>query len=202
MNKQPVYYLQTDPKWSGISYAASGERTTIGDAGCGPAAMAMILAEWCDKNVTPKIECAWALRNGYKVKGQGTSYSYFVPAAKRYGLTCRLLNASSIYGNSGSPFHATAKGAVDSGHLVIACMGPGTWTTSGHFVLMWGVDGNTVYINDPYTKKAANTRGNYATFKRQVKYYYVIDNPRGRIGGSVNNAIKSAMETLREGMKK
>lgn len=199
MNKQPVVYYQTDPRWSKVDYSTKGEKTTIGASGCGPTAMAMVLATWCDKNVTPKTECAWALRNGYKVRGQGTSYDYFTKAAKRYGLNCRLLNASSIYGESTSPFHATAKGAVNDGHLVIACMGPGTWTSNGHFVLMWGVDGNVVYINDPYTKKAACTRGNYATFKKQVKYYYVIDNPKGRIGGSVNTAIKAAMETLIDG---
>jgi len=41
MNKQPVSYLQTDPRWDACDYSAKGEQTTIGASGCGPTAMAM-----------------------------------------------------------------------------------------------------------------------------------------------------------------
>ena len=47
--KQPVSYLQTDPRWGGQDYSAAGERTTIGASGCGPTAMAMVLATWVDQ---------------------------------------------------------------------------------------------------------------------------------------------------------
>lgn len=177
MNQQPVSYLQTDLKWKSIPYAVAGESATIGGSGCGPTAMAMVLATWADKTVTPKTECAWALSHGYKAKGQGTYYSYFVPAAKRYNLTCVQLNGASIYGNANSTHHKTAKQAVDSGDLVIACMGKGLWTSSGHYVLMYGVEGNMVYINDPASTKIARTHGNYLVFKQQVKYYWVIKRP-------------------------
>ena len=99
VNKQPVVYYQTDPRWKNVSYSAKGESTTIGASGCGPTSMAMVLATWADKTVTPKSECAWALAHGYKAPHQGTYYSYFVPAAKRYNLTCIQLNGASIYGN-------------------------------------------------------------------------------------------------------
>ena len=124
MTKQPVSYLQTDPKWANISYSAKGESTTIGRAGCGPTAMAMVLATWADPAVTPKTEAAWALAHGYKYPHQGTAYSYFVPAAKRYGLECRQITPAYIYGNANSPYHEEAKKALDNGDLVIACMGP------------------------------------------------------------------------------
>ena len=180
MNKQPVSYLQTDPKWANISYSAKGESTTIGRAGCGPTAMSMVLATWADKNVTPKTECAWALAHGYKAPHQGTYYSYFVPAAKRYGLACRQLNSTSIYGNRASDAHQTARAEVEKGNFVIACMGKGLWTSSGHYVLVWGFDGATIYINDPASTKAARTRGDYIQFKRQVKYYWVIERPASK----------------------
>ncbi|MFQ8984972.1 MAG: hypothetical protein ACLR6W_12385, partial [Evtepia sp.] len=72
---------------------------------------------------------------------------------------------------------AQAKGEIAKGNLVIACMGPGLWTSSGHFVLVWEIQGNTVYINDPASTKAARTRGDYTLFRRQVKYYFVIERP-------------------------
>ena len=177
VNKQPVSYFQTDPRWANVSYSAKGESTTIGRAGCGPTSMAMVLATWADPSVTPKTECAWALKNGFKAPHQGTYYSYFVPAAKRYGLTCYQVNSARIYGNANSTAHTTAKNAVDNGDLVIACMGEGLWTSSGHYIVVYGIEGNMVYINDPASSKIARTHGNYLVFKQQVKYYWVIKRP-------------------------
>ena len=177
MNQQPVSYLQTDPRWSAKDYSARGEKTTIGASGCGPTAMSMVLATWADPQVTPATECAWALAHGYKAPHQGTYYGSFPPAAARYGLTCRQMNWSSLYGNPNSSLHAQAKGEIAKGNLVIACMGPGLWTSSGHFVLVWEIQGNTVYLNDPASTKAARTRGDYTLFRRQVKYYFVIERP-------------------------
>lgn len=177
MNEQPVSYLQTDLKWAGVDYSAKGESTTIGASGCGPTAMAMVLATWADPAVTPKTECAWALAHGYKAPRSGTYYGYFPPAAKRYGLTCRRLNTANLYGNAESAYHAQVKAALDRGDLVIACMGKGTWTRSGHYVLVYDIQGSTVYINDPASTKASRTRGDYGTFRREVKYYWVIERP-------------------------
>lgn len=177
MSIQPVSYFQTDPRWKNIPYAVKGESSTIGGSGCGPSSAAMILATWADKNVTPKTECAWALKNGYKALNSGTYYSYFVPAFKRYGLKCIQLNGSNIYGNATASYHAQAKSAVESGDLVIACMGKGNWTRSGHYIVVWNIVGNTVYINDPASTKISRTQGDYSLFKKQVKYYWVIKNP-------------------------
>ncbi len=177
MNTQPVSYLQTDPRWGSLDYSAAGEKTTIRASGCGPTAMAMVLATWADPSVNPATECAWALRHGYKALHSGTYYGYFVPAGARYGLRVRQINAVNIYGNSKSAHHETARRAIEAGHLVIACMGKGTWTSSGHYVLVWKIDGNTIYINDPASTKAHRVRGDYAVFKRQVKYYWVIERP-------------------------
>ena len=177
MNNQPVSYLQTDPRWAGLDYSAPGEKTTIGASGCGPTAMAMVLATWADPNVNPKTECAWALAHGYKAPRQGTYYGYFVPAAARYGLKARQLSWTTIYGNSKSPLHEEARKAVEAGHLVIACMGKGLWTSSGHYVLVWKIQGNIVYINDPASTRAVRTQGDYNLFKTQVKYYWVIERP-------------------------
>ena len=142
--------------------------------------MAMVLATWADKNVTPKTECAWALAHGHKYPHQGTAYDYFVPAANRYGLQCWRVNTANIYGNTKSPHHETARKAVENGRLVIACMGKGLWTSSGHYVLVWKISGNTIYINDPASTRPARTQGDYSLFKQQVKYYWVIQGPENK----------------------
>lgn len=201
MENRPVVYYQTDPRWKNEPYALPGETSTIGSAGCGPTAMAMVLATWCDKSVTPLTECKWSLANGCKALHQGTYYSYIPKAGKRYGLRCYQLNASSIYGNASSIFHDEAKNAITDGHLIIACMGKGLWTSSGHYVLVWKINGNVVYINDPASSRVERTNGNYSVFKRQVKYYFVIEHPKGvepemsnlEIQNLVDERIKSAI---------
>ena len=177
MSQQPVSYLQTDPRWRDTDYSAPGEKTTLGASGCGPTAMSMVRATWASRSVTPETECRWALKNGWKCPHSGTYYGYFVPAGKRYGLNVRRLNTASIYGNAKSPCHAEAKAALDRGDLVIACMGRGNWTSSGHYVLCWQVSGSRIFINDPASTREARIRGDYALFKQQVKYYWVVHSP-------------------------
>lgn len=118
------------------------------------------------------------MARGYKYPHQGTAYTYFAAAAKRYGLTCKQITPAYIYGNANSPYHAQVKAALDNGDLVIACMGKGLWTSSGHYVLVYGISGNVVYINDPASSRTVRTQGSYALFKRQVKLYWIIKNPK------------------------
>ena len=187
---RPVIYYQTDARWKNVPYAVRGESSTLGGSGCGPTSMAMVLATWVDKNVTPATECAWALRNGYKAKNQGTYYSYFVPAAKRYNLKCTRVNTESIYGNNKSSCHDTAKKAIENNHLVIACMGKGLWTKSGHYILVYNIQGNTIYINDPASSRVERTQGDYSLFKKQVKYYWIIENPSGSSANNFPGGVK------------
>lgn len=193
MNKQPVSYLQTDPRWAAADYSAPGEKTTIGASGCGPTAMAMVLATWADPTVTPKTECDWAKRNGYKAPRQGTYYGYFEPAGKRYGLKVTRLNWANIYGNNGAVYHKQAAEAIQRGDLVIACMGKGNWTSSGHYVLVWDIRGDTIYINDPASTRVARTQGSYSLFKKQVKYYWIIEK---------TEAVKEEDDMTKEEVKK
>ena len=179
MNKQPVSYYQTDRRWANKPYAVKGEASTIGGSGCGPTAMAMVLATWADKRVTPETECAWALAHGFKALRHGTYYAYFAPAARRYGLTCQQLNGASIYGSPNAAYHATVLAAVKAGDLVIACMGPGNWTRGGHFILLWDVDvqKDIAYVNDPASSLTRRTRGSWQLLKKQVKFYFRIKRP-------------------------
>lgn len=179
MNSQPVVYYQTDRRWASQSYAVKGEVTTVGASGCGPTAMAMVLATWADKRVTPATECAWALKNGFKALRHGTYYAYFAPAARRYGLSCTQLNGASIYGSPNSAYHDTVMAAVKAGDLVICCMGPGNWTRSGHFILLWDVDAvrDIAYVNDPASSLPRRIRGSWQLLKREVKFYFRVKRP-------------------------
>lgn len=172
---KPVYYLQTDARWKNKDYSTKGEKTTIGESGCGPSCMAMVIATLKDSQITPVHTCAWALKRGYKALRQGTYYSYFKPQGKEYGINVKQLNTANVYGKTGAEVHNEALKLVKAGHWIIACMGKGNWTKSGHFVLWYGMDGNKVLINDPNSKKESRTKAAHSLFKSQVKYYFLVE---------------------------
>lgn len=174
---KPVSYLQTDPKWKNHNYSAKGENKTIGSAGCGVTVSAMVIATLKDKNVTPIITAEWSMAHGYKALNQGTYYTYFVPQFNQYGIKCRQLNSSNLYGKSSSSAHAEALNALKNGNWVIAVMGKGHWTQSGHFILLYKYDNGYVYINDPASIKADRVKNTWDLFAKQVKYLWTIEVP-------------------------
>ena len=54
---QPVDYKQGDYKWGSLSYAVDGESSTIKSAGCGPTALADVLAAIVSPYIDP-VTCA------------------------------------------------------------------------------------------------------------------------------------------------
>lgn len=188
MSFKPVSYLQTDPRWKNVKYATPAENATIGGSGCGPTAAAMVVAEWADPSESPLEACNWSAANGYKATGQGTYYSFFEPYFKRFGLKCERPNASSLYHTPGAAAHLAAYNAVKQGDYVIACMGNGRWTSSGHFVLWFGIDGDNVLINDPNSTAENRLRASWSFFKNEVKYYFIIRKPTNLMASGVTEA--------------
>ena len=174
MNKRPVSYLQTDARWKSKPYRVTGEQSTIGSAGCGPSCAAMVISTLTGKTVTPVDTCDWSMKHGYKALNQGTYYSYFVPQLKAYGIQCKQMLGSRILNQPQHPIHEQVKQYLSKGYYVIALMGPGTWTKSGHFVLVWGWD-SKVRINDPASTRAERLNGDPDTFRREVRMYWLVD---------------------------
>lgn len=174
MNKQPVLYLQTDGRWKSESYRVPGENSTIGSAGCGPTAAAMLIETITGKTFTPVDACKWSVEHGYKALKQGTYYAYFKPQFEAFGIKCDMLNWQKSYGDPGHPNHEKALAMLKEGYYLIALMGKGLWTSGGHFVVVWWADGK-IHINDPASTKKARTEGDPETFKSQAKYYWWVD---------------------------
>lgn len=174
MNKKPVSYLQTDPRWKNKDYSAKGESTTIGASGCGPTTAAMLIETLTGKTFTPEDACKWSLQHGYKAVKRGTYYSYFVPQFAYFGIHCYQLSWENTYHKPNSSVHDKAIALLKQGYYLIALMKKGNWTSSGHFVVVWWADGK-VYINDPASKKITRIEGDMNTFRNEAAYYWVID---------------------------
>lgn len=174
MNKRPVSYLQTDPRWKNKPYRVPGENSTIGDSGCGPTAAAMLIETITGKTYTPEDACAWSIAHGYKALRQGTYYAYFTPQFAEFGIDCQMLNWTNTYGKPDHPNHGKVVEKLKEGCYAIALMNKGLWTSSGHFVVLWWQD-DKVRINDPASTRAARVNGDIRTFRSQAKYYWLID---------------------------
>lgn len=174
---RPIDYKQYDSRWGLLPYAVDGERSTIKSAGCGPTALANVLAAIVSEYIDPVTLASWARQHNYKVKNSGTSYSFFVACAAEYGVKVRRLNTTNIYGNSNSSYHAQVLESLQNGNWVIACMGKGNWTSSGHYITVHGYKNGMVYINDPASAKASRACNAWELFCKQVKYYWVVEVP-------------------------
>ena len=141
MNKRPVSYLQNDPRWKDKPYRVPGETSTIGSAGCGPTCAAMLIETLTGKTFTPEDACNWSIQHGYKALKQGTYYSYFKAQLAAFGIDCEQLDWTSTYGKPNHQNHQKALQMLQHGYYLIALMNKGTWTSAGHFILVWWADG-------------------------------------------------------------
>ena len=174
MNKKPVSYKQYDARWGSKPYRVPGENSTIKSAGCGPTSAAMLIETITGKKYTPEDACAWSVAHGYKALKHGTAYAYFKPQFAAFGIECDMLNWQKTYGKPDHQNHKRVLELLKQGYYIIALMGPGTWTTSGHFVVVWWMDGK-IRINDPASARTARENGDPKTFFSQVNYYWWVD---------------------------
>lgn len=133
-----VYFNQADSRWGNEMY---GKTHTIAIAGCGPTALAMVVSSMTDTVIDPKEMADWSYANGYVAEGNGSYHALIPDGAAHFGLS--VTGASAADGQK-------IIDALAEGKLVVALMGPGHFTVSGHFIVLRGVtsEGN-VLVADP-----------------------------------------------------
>ena len=139
-----VYYNQTDARWGNKLYGKTG---TIGAEGCGPTALAIVVATLTDHKVTPYDVAKWSAENGHRCEGNGSYHSLIPAGGAHYGLTVTGI------GNSSSKLVE----ALQEGKLVIALMAKGHFTSTGHFIVLRGItEDGKVLVADPASIKRSN----------------------------------------------
>ena len=138
-----IKYLQWDDKWNKVKYSTHTSTQTIGNSGCGPVSMAMILATWENSKITPVECCEEALKNGYRTYNNGTAWGYFKYVFTHHDCFSKYVETSSV---------STLTAALREGALAVCSMNSNDnnfFTTGGHFVVAVGCDSNYIYYNDP-----------------------------------------------------
>lgn len=122
-------YSQSDPAWKDLPYGSS----TIGESGCGPSAMAMIITTITGKKVTPVETANYAASQGMYIDGIGSGWNIGPVVAKNWGL-----QSEPVARDVGA-----ITNAINSGKLVIAPgQGAKPFTSGGHFIVIRGVTSN------------------------------------------------------------
>ena len=159
----PLYLQYQDP-WGSKAYGDG----TIRKNGCCPTCLAMVFSYLCQKNIYPDDVAGWA-GNKYYVNGAGTSWGIFTPASSHWGVTCTNIGKSE----------ASMVKALRDGKLVVASMGPGTFTKGGHFIVLTGItESGKIRVNDPNdsTKKNhINTEFSASLIIRESKNMWTFE---------------------------
>lgn len=139
------YFSQNDPRWAGKAYNMGTDNATMGDAGCGPTAMAMAVnTAKARQEVTPMQMANMAKMTGNR-DNTGTNSKFIGQAAAISGLSTSQMDNPSGYDIS--------RGVATGNPVVLLGKGGSTYTNAGHYVVAVGHDSNgNILINDPRGK--------------------------------------------------
>ena len=140
-----VYYQQNDEHWGDLKYGSD----KISTHGCGPTAMAMVVSSMTDTIMLPPDMAQWAVDNGHWARRSGSYHSIVIDAATAFGLQAEsypLRDADAL------------RQELMTGKLLVALMGPGHFTQSGHFIILRGVTlSGDILVADPGSSERSLT---------------------------------------------
>lgn len=138
-----VYYNQRDERYASQDYGTDN----IGEYGCGPTCMAMVVSSLTATAVDPIEMAKWAYDSGYWIDGGGSYHALIPAAAQHWSLPVSGCSASDPQ---------RIVDALSQGKLVVAIMGAGHFTDSGHFIVLRGVKDGQIMLADPYSVNYSN----------------------------------------------
>ena len=149
------HLLQWDERWG---YQIYGDNM-IAVNGCGPTAISMVAAGLTgDSSVTPYKVAKTAEEQGYYTGESGTSWSLMTDGAQQWGIRGEELGLS----------REEIFSALENGQPVICSMRPGDFTTTGHFIVLAGVEDGQIRVNDPNSVKRSEELWDYETLEYQI----------------------------------
>ena len=181
---QPTDFKQGAKPWGPKMYSNHGDKKqTMANSGCGPTSAADIIHFCRDSTINPYDLAELAMSWGDRTNNSGTSWSFFTHLMTHYNYK-KMVATKSV---------ETLKACLDAGGYAVASMGPGYWTSGGHFITPWKYTKDYVYCNDP----ASSTRKKqkWADFQKQRKQFFCffpnpedVPTPEDNVGGIVTDA--------------
>lgn len=154
-------FLQWDPRWGYVSYGDD----VVGLSGCGPTALSMVLYYLTgDEELTPDKIAAYSMQEGYYISGTGTAWLLMEEVSPAYGVSVSQPEKNE----------RVMRQALDRGELIICSMGPGDFTTGGHFVVVYGYTEEGFLLNDPNCVARSRLPWSYSQIGGQIKHIWVF----------------------------
>lgn len=156
-------FLQWDERWGYETYGSD----MIAITGCGPTCLSMVVCGLTgDTSWSPLKVAQFAEKNEYYEAGSGSKWSLMSSGAEELGLTAKELPLDEN----------RVKEELGQGNPIICIMGPGDFTTSGHYIVMRGLSGDgQILINDPNSKKRTKEKWNFEDISSQIRNLWVYD---------------------------
>ena len=186
-----TYISQIDNRWKNYPYTVTNNKSqTIGKSGCGVATAAMIIDSIVG-NVSVTELADVFVKYGYRSPNNGTYWSANRAIADEFDIEYKETSNFSVMLEM-----------LKSNNYIIASVGNGLFTTGGHYIMIYGIEGDNLKIYDPYLyvgKFDTSTRRgkayvdgntvicsttnfkNYANYKRFFCYKYNENNSNDNI---------------------
>lgn len=157
-------FLQWDPMWGYETYGSDYLAVT----GCGPTCLAMAGYYLTgSKNMNPADIAVFAENNGFYAKGYGSSWTLISEGSSRLGLTATELPLVK----------KKMTDALEAGHPVILAVGAGDFTTSGHYIVLTGLEDGLFQVNDPNSRENSRKHWSYEQLEGQIRNIWEISLP-------------------------
>ncbi|HIT33012.1 MAG TPA: C39 family peptidase [Candidatus Faecousia intestinigallinarum] len=154
-------FMQWDKRWGYIEYGNNVAALTA----CGPVCLSMAAyALTRDEDMSPDKIIQFALDNGYCAPGNGSYWSLISEGGEELGLdvTELTLDYDRIVAN------------LEVGNPIICVMGPGDFTSSGHFIVLTGVEDGLLTVNDPNSYARSEQLWDFFQIQDQIENLWAI----------------------------
>lgn len=154
-------FLQWDPMWGYEKYGSDYLAVT----GCGPTCLAMAGYYLTgSRNMNPGEIADFAEENGYYASGYGSSWTLISQGSARLGLTATELPLVK----------KKMTDALEAGNPVILALGEGDFTTTGHYIVLTGLQDGQFTVNDPNSLERSSQLWSYEQLEGQIRNIWSI----------------------------
>ena len=155
-------FLQWDPMWGYETYGSD----FIAITGCGPTCLAMAGYYLTgDEGMNPKTVADFAQRSGYYEAGYGSSWTLISQGGETLGLTVTELPLVK----------KKMTDALEAGNPIILAMGPGDFTSAGHYIVLAGLEDGLFRVNDPNSIENSQQLWSYEQLEGQIRNIWMIE---------------------------
>lgn len=154
--------LQWDKRWGYQKYGSD----MIAITGCGPTCLAMAGYYLTgEESMNPGTVVEFAQRNGYYAPGYGSSWTLISEGGPKLGLTVTELPLVK----------KKIVSSLEGGNPVILALGPGDFTSSGHYIVLSAVEDGAFRVCDPNSVTNSQRLWTYEELEGQIKNIWSIE---------------------------